>query len=75
MTIHHYLIEIAVSDKKYFFELREHLLKTGCSEKFSGELTVFYANLLNCRDAVVLISLSKNIYIDILSSSETIDQY
>jgi len=72
----HYLIEVALPDKNYLFKLRDELMAAGCVEKYSGDLGVYYAVILQCREGVlVTIGFSDIYYIDVVGKAGSVEKY
>jgi len=70
------LVEVALSDKNYLFKLRDELTSTGCVEKYSGDLGVYYAVILQCREGVlVIIGFSDIYYIDVVGKAGIVEKY
>ncbi|MET1159658.1 MAG: hypothetical protein ABWW65_01730 [Thermoprotei archaeon] len=72
--MHHYIFEISVNDKSYLLKLREKLLEKKCVEKFSGDLGVYYANIVICNNVLIIVGFKSKYYIDIISVEKNIDE-
>jgi len=73
LTLHHYMFDIPVRDRKVLFNLRDKLVENGCTERFTGDLGLNYVLIHTCSDrGYVILSFSDNIYIDLVSKNDDV---